>query len=152
MWERSQILHWNIFFFGIRKRFVYHFINTGLWQGWGWFLFGRVSLWSIKGYTDSKAHKQLYLPSQLFAKLDYLRTVSLGWLYVTYCHHNFPFPQCLLYSVLGLSWWCRAWLNLASQVDNWGNAIACIGETTASAAKKFGLKSIYYPTTPGLDG
>ncbi|EAZ25856.1 hypothetical protein OsJ_09696 [Oryza sativa Japonica Group] len=46
----------------------------------------------------------------------------------------------------------RAWLNLASQVDNWGNAIACIGETTASAAKKFGLKSIYYPTTPGLDG
>ncbi|KAL5217681.1 hypothetical protein ABZP36_018365 [Zizania latifolia] len=46
----------------------------------------------------------------------------------------------------------RTWLNLISQVDNWGNSIACIGETTASAAKKFGLKSIYYPTTPGLDG
>uniref|UniRef100_J3LKR3 Uroporphyrinogen-III synthase n=1 Tax=Oryza brachyantha TaxID=4533 RepID=J3LKR3_ORYBR len=46
----------------------------------------------------------------------------------------------------------RAWLNLVSQVDNWGNAIACIGETTASAAKEFGLKSIYYPTTPGIDG
>ncbi|KAL5208938.1 hypothetical protein ABZP36_004561 [Zizania latifolia] len=46
----------------------------------------------------------------------------------------------------------RAWLNLVSQVDNWGNSIACIGETTASAAKKFGLKNIYYPTTPGLDG
>uniref|UniRef100_A0A0D9VQF5 Uroporphyrinogen-III synthase n=1 Tax=Leersia perrieri TaxID=77586 RepID=A0A0D9VQF5_9ORYZ len=46
----------------------------------------------------------------------------------------------------------RAWLNLVSKVDNWGNAVACIGETTASAAKKFGLKSIYYPTTPGIDG
>jgi uroporphyrinogen-III synthase len=33
-----------------------------------------------------------------------------------------------------------------------GIAVACIGETTASAAKEFGLKSIYYPTTPGLDG
>ncbi|KAK3150694.1 hypothetical protein QOZ80_3AG0236460 [Eleusine coracana subsp. coracana] len=46
----------------------------------------------------------------------------------------------------------RAWLNLISQVDDWNNAVACIGETTASAAKKLGLKSIYYPTTPGLDG
>ncbi|CAD6209897.1 unnamed protein product [Miscanthus lutarioriparius] len=46
----------------------------------------------------------------------------------------------------------RAWLNLISKVDNWNNSIACIGETTASAAKKLGLKSIYYPTTPGLEG
>ncbi|KAG8073755.1 hypothetical protein GUJ93_ZPchr0006g42193 [Zizania palustris] len=44
----------------------------------------------------------------------------------------------------------RAWLNLISQVDNWGNSIACIGD--ASAVKKFCLKSIYYPTTLGLDG
>jgi len=44
------------------------------------------------------------------------------------------------------------WLNLISKVDNWNNSIACIGETTASAAKKLGLKSIYYPTTPGLEG
>ncbi|XP_062216628.1 uroporphyrinogen-III synthase, chloroplastic [Phragmites australis] len=46
----------------------------------------------------------------------------------------------------------RAWLNLISRVNNWNNSIACIGETTASAAKKLGLESIYYPTTPGLDG
>lgn len=46
----------------------------------------------------------------------------------------------------------RAWLNLISQVNNWNNSVACIGETTASAAKKLGLKSIYYPTTPGLEG
>ncbi|ONL94371.1 Uroporphyrinogen-III synthase chloroplastic [Zea mays] len=46
----------------------------------------------------------------------------------------------------------RAWLNLISKSDNWNNSVACIGETTASAAKKLGLKSIYYPTTPGLEG
>uniref|UniRef100_A0A0A9E653 Uroporphyrinogen-III synthase n=1 Tax=Arundo donax TaxID=35708 RepID=A0A0A9E653_ARUDO len=46
----------------------------------------------------------------------------------------------------------RAWLNLVSQVDNWNNSVACIGETTASAARKLGLRSIYYPSTPGLDG
>ncbi|CAM0871835.1 unnamed protein product [Alopecurus aequalis] len=46
----------------------------------------------------------------------------------------------------------RAWLNLTSGVDNWSNSVACIGETTASAAKKLGLDSIYYPATPGLEG
>jgi len=46
----------------------------------------------------------------------------------------------------------RAWLNLIPKVDNWNNSIACIGETTGSAAKKLGLKSIYCPTTPGLEG
>ncbi|RLM74716.1 hypothetical protein C2845_PM15G13070 [Panicum miliaceum] len=46
----------------------------------------------------------------------------------------------------------RAWLKLISKVDNWNNSIACIGETTGSAAKKLGLKRIYYPTTPGLEG
>jgi uroporphyrinogen-III synthase len=39
-----------------------------------------------------------------------------------------------------------------SQVDNWNNSVACIGETTASAAKKLGLDGIYYPATPGLEG
>ncbi|KAE8771108.1 uroporphyrinogen III synthase [Hordeum vulgare] len=46
----------------------------------------------------------------------------------------------------------RAWLNLTSQVDDWSNSVACIGETTASAAKKLGLESVYYPATPGLEG
>ncbi|KAG2567167.1 hypothetical protein PVAP13_7NG215634 [Panicum virgatum] len=46
----------------------------------------------------------------------------------------------------------RAWLKLIPKVDNWNNSIACIGETTGSAAKKLGLKSIYCPTTPGLEG
>ncbi|KAF8687432.1 hypothetical protein HU200_043124 [Digitaria exilis] len=46
----------------------------------------------------------------------------------------------------------RAWLKLISKVGNRNNSIACIGETTGSAAKKLGLKSIYYPTTPGLEG
>jgi uroporphyrinogen-III synthase len=39
-----------------------------------------------------------------------------------------------------------------SRVDNWSNSAPCIGETTASAAKKLGLDSIYYPATPGLEG
>ncbi|CAN6296232.1 unnamed protein product [Urochloa humidicola] len=46
----------------------------------------------------------------------------------------------------------KAWLKLISKVNNWDNSIACIGETTGSAAKKLGLKSVYYPTTPGLEG
>ncbi|XP_020161645.1 uroporphyrinogen-III synthase, chloroplastic [Aegilops tauschii subsp. strangulata] len=46
----------------------------------------------------------------------------------------------------------RAWLNLMSRVDKWSNSVACIGETTASAAKKLGLESVYYPATPGLEG
>ncbi|KAL6645443.1 hypothetical protein ACP70R_017051 [Stipagrostis hirtigluma subsp. patula] len=46
----------------------------------------------------------------------------------------------------------RAWLNLVSQADSWNNSIACIGETTATAAKKLGLESIYYPASPGLEG
>jgi len=46
----------------------------------------------------------------------------------------------------------KAWLKLISKVDCWNNSIACIGETTGTAAKKLGLKSVYYPTTPGLEG
>jgi hypothetical protein len=51
-----------------------------------------------------------------------------------------------------LSLRCRAWLKLIAKVDNWSNSIAFIGETTGSAAKELGLKSIYYPTSPGLEG
>ncbi|XP_022772837.1 uroporphyrinogen-III synthase, chloroplastic isoform X1 [Durio zibethinus] len=46
----------------------------------------------------------------------------------------------------------RAWVNLISEPDSWSNSIACIGETTASAAKRLGLKNVYFPTKPGLDG
>ncbi|XP_039114941.1 uroporphyrinogen-III synthase, chloroplastic [Dioscorea cayenensis subsp. rotundata] len=46
----------------------------------------------------------------------------------------------------------RAWNNLISNLGNWDNSVACIGETTAVAAKKFGLKNVYYPANPGLEG
>ncbi|GKV04684.1 hypothetical protein SLEP1_g16807 [Rubroshorea leprosula] len=46
----------------------------------------------------------------------------------------------------------QAWVNLISEVDQWRNSVACIGETTASVAKKLGLKNVYYPTRPGLEG
>ncbi|KAJ0975968.1 hypothetical protein J5N97_017933 [Dioscorea zingiberensis] len=46
----------------------------------------------------------------------------------------------------------RAWINLTSNLGNWDNSVACIGETTAVAAKKFGLKNVYYPANPGLEG
>ncbi|XWS21147.1 hypothetical protein CRYUN_Cryun30bG0030600 [Craigia yunnanensis] len=46
----------------------------------------------------------------------------------------------------------RAWVNLISEPDSWSNSLACIGETTASAAKRLGLKNVYFPMQPGLDG
>ncbi|XP_042495369.1 uroporphyrinogen-III synthase, chloroplastic-like [Macadamia integrifolia] len=46
----------------------------------------------------------------------------------------------------------RAWVNLISEPGKWNNSVACIGETTALAAKGLGLKNVYYPTNPGLDG
>ncbi|XP_026401533.1 uroporphyrinogen-III synthase, chloroplastic-like isoform X1 [Papaver somniferum] len=46
----------------------------------------------------------------------------------------------------------RAWVNLISEVESWDSAVACIGETTALAAKRLGLKNVYYSTNPGLDG
>ncbi|KAG5613149.1 hypothetical protein H5410_024430 [Solanum commersonii] len=45
----------------------------------------------------------------------------------------------------------RVWANLTASIQ-WDNAVACIGETTASAAKKLGFRNIYYPTSPGLEG
>ncbi|XP_071731449.1 uroporphyrinogen-III synthase, chloroplastic-like isoform X2 [Rutidosis leptorrhynchoides] len=46
----------------------------------------------------------------------------------------------------------RAWVNLLPQPEEWGGSVACIGETTASAATKLGLKSVYHPSSPGLQG
>ncbi|KAL3371982.1 hypothetical protein AABB24_008492, partial [Solanum stoloniferum] len=45
----------------------------------------------------------------------------------------------------------RVWANLTASTQ-WDNAVACIGETTASAAKKLGFRNIYHPTSPGLEG
>ncbi|KAL6995559.1 uroporphyrinogen-III synthase [Sarracenia purpurea var. burkii] len=46
----------------------------------------------------------------------------------------------------------RAWVNLISESECWGNAIACIGETTALAARRLGLRNVYHPENPGLEG
>ncbi|KAI3684761.1 hypothetical protein L6452_33987 [Arctium lappa] len=46
----------------------------------------------------------------------------------------------------------RAWVNLLSESERWGGSVACIGETTASAAKRLGLRNVYYPSNPGLQG
>ncbi|KAI3522112.1 hypothetical protein L1887_11591 [Cichorium endivia] len=46
----------------------------------------------------------------------------------------------------------RAWVNLLPEPENWNGSIACIGETTASAARKLGLTSVYHPSSPGLQG
>ncbi|XP_039032984.1 uroporphyrinogen-III synthase, chloroplastic-like isoform X3 [Hibiscus syriacus] len=46
----------------------------------------------------------------------------------------------------------RTWVNLISEPDSWSNAVACIGETTASSAKRLGLRNVYFPIQPGLDG
>ncbi|XP_022144140.1 uroporphyrinogen-III synthase, chloroplastic [Momordica charantia] len=46
----------------------------------------------------------------------------------------------------------RAWVNLISEPNEWEKSLACIGETTAAAAERFGLKNVYYPKNPGLEG
>uniref|UniRef100_A0A1J3D1F8 Uroporphyrinogen-III synthase n=1 Tax=Noccaea caerulescens TaxID=107243 RepID=A0A1J3D1F8_NOCCA len=46
----------------------------------------------------------------------------------------------------------RAWLNLIQNAEQWSNYVACIGETTASAARRLGLKNVYHPDQPGLEG
>ncbi|XP_078165157.1 uroporphyrinogen-III synthase family protein isoform X1 [Carex rostrata] len=45
----------------------------------------------------------------------------------------------------------RAWVNLVSNFG-WDNSVACIGETTAAAAKRLGLTNIYYPKIPSIEG
>lgn len=46
----------------------------------------------------------------------------------------------------------KAWIELIPSSEQWNNAVACIGETTAMAAKRLGLKHVYYPENPGLEG
>ncbi|CAL9079510.1 unnamed protein product [Musa textilis] len=46
----------------------------------------------------------------------------------------------------------RAWVKLIREPENWDNSVACIGETTGLAAKRLGLKNVYYPKNPGLEG
>ncbi|KAL2249655.1 UNVERIFIED_CONTAM: Uroporphyrinogen-III synthase, chloroplastic [Sesamum indicum] len=46
----------------------------------------------------------------------------------------------------------RAWVSLIPEAQQWDNAVACIGETTAVAAKKLGLRNVYFPANPGLEG
>ncbi|CAK9159172.1 unnamed protein product [Ilex paraguariensis] len=46
----------------------------------------------------------------------------------------------------------RVWVNLISESKCWDNSVACIGETTALAAQSLGLRNVYYPTNPGLEG
>lgn len=45
-----------------------------------------------------------------------------------------------------------AWVKLISDSKRWNNSVACIGETTALAAKRLGLQNVYYPVQPGLEG
>ncbi|GER36349.1 uroporphyrinogen-III synthase family protein [Striga asiatica] len=46
----------------------------------------------------------------------------------------------------------RAWISLIPEPQRWDNAVACIGETTALAAKKLGLRNVYFPENPGIEG
>ncbi|KAL8487864.1 hypothetical protein ACS0TY_024245 [Phlomoides rotata] len=46
----------------------------------------------------------------------------------------------------------RAWVGLTREQQRWDNAAACIGETTALAAKKLRIRNVYFPADPGLDG
>ncbi|XP_022852627.1 uroporphyrinogen-III synthase, chloroplastic-like [Olea europaea var. sylvestris] len=46
----------------------------------------------------------------------------------------------------------RAWVSLIPKSQKWSNSVACIGETTALAAKNLGLQNVYFPTNPGLEG
>ncbi|KAL8029964.1 hypothetical protein ABFX02_14G256700 [Erythranthe guttata] len=46
----------------------------------------------------------------------------------------------------------RAWVSLLPESQKWDNAAVCIGETTALAARKLGLRNVYFPSNPGLEG
>lgn len=46
----------------------------------------------------------------------------------------------------------RAWANIILKFESWNGAVACIGETSASAAREAGLQKIYYPENPGFEG
>ncbi|KAG8377642.1 hypothetical protein BUALT_Bualt08G0054200 [Buddleja alternifolia] len=46
----------------------------------------------------------------------------------------------------------RAWVNLVPELQKWDNVVACIGETTALAAKNHGLRKVYFPANPSFEG
>ncbi|KAK6160733.1 hypothetical protein DH2020_004114 [Rehmannia glutinosa] len=45
-----------------------------------------------------------------------------------------------------------AWISLIPESQQWDNAVACIGETSAVVAKKLGLRNVYFPESPGIEG
>ncbi|KAH7426407.1 hypothetical protein KP509_10G001000 [Ceratopteris richardii] len=45
----------------------------------------------------------------------------------------------------------RAWVDVID-VSTWSGAAACIGQTSAVAAQKAGLKRVFYPENPGIEG
>ena len=47
---------------------------------------------------------------------------------------------------------CRAWMDLVAGARKWEGAAACIGSTSATAARKAGLTRIFYPESPGIEG
>lgn len=46
----------------------------------------------------------------------------------------------------------RAWVSLIPEGQQWDNAVACIGETTAVVAKKMGMENVFFPANPGIEG
>ncbi|KAL0325636.1 UNVERIFIED_CONTAM: Uroporphyrinogen-III synthase, chloroplastic [Sesamum radiatum] len=70
-----------------------------------------------------------------------LSSTSFDWIVITS-------PEA---GVVFLDAW-NAWVSLIPEAQQWDNAVACIGETTAVAAKKLGLQNVYFPANPGLEG
>lgn len=46
----------------------------------------------------------------------------------------------------------KAWMELVAEPKNWNGAAACIGSTSANAARKAGLQKVYHPESPGIEG
>jgi len=46
----------------------------------------------------------------------------------------------------------NAWMELVAGARKWEGAAACIGSTSATAARKAGLTRIFYPESPGIEG
>lgn len=43
-------------------------------------------------------------------------------------------------------------MELVAEPKNWNGAAACIGSTSANAARKAGLQKVYHPESPGIEG
>lgn len=46
----------------------------------------------------------------------------------------------------------RAWVRFAGEEAAKATAAACIGSTSARAAEKLGIRRVYFPEHPGLEG